>query len=620
MRDWLVSKGLRQGRDYSKQWLRDQIDRLVSEAESQRDQQPEADLEEGQRQWSPGTVVWAKMSGYPYWPARVKRPTREAAVQIAEHGGALVKFYGTHDHLVCSAVEGWETGAERGWRDKPSQTISLKQKKTYVTAVMEALAELEAPGDLSDPPGDENDISEEEDEGEGEGEGAGEEGDEDEAADEEEDADYGDEAAAADEGDDGQEDGEESIIAKKRRRSSGTGAVRKRTGKAARAAAERAAAGEPKRAQNAYMFWSHSVREQFSKDNPTLALGALGKLMGEKWREMGEEEKAPWQAKAAEDKARYEAELAAYNAEHGDTLAQKRAKERAAARGSSTPRKRASSSGESSRSKKAREEADALDLVTAKLSHHVAIGDNLERLLAKRIKLLAKLPEKRAAAVAASDDALVEQCDAYKNELTTAKEELEAQLKVTKGKIAKYTGRYELLTSKKPRTSKPKQPKQDKQEKQEDKPLKAPKGEVPKPEKKVSKPEKKSDKGEVKQATKLPKAAANGASEATDLPAPKRLKKPNETAAGDGQEAALPTATMEDVEEHVTALTAASAAADSPGVEAALAKLERVRMTVELLVLTGAGKAVNKLRKAHPEVEVRARALVERWKALAAAG
>ena len=86
MRDWLVSKGLRQGedrrkgtglrrrfnstsstltlapnrplagRDYSKQWLRDQIDRLVSEAESQRDQQPEADLEEGQRQWSPGTV------------------------------------------------------------------------------------------------------------------------------------------------------------------------------------------------------------------------------------------------------------------------------------------------------------------------------------------------------------------------------------------------------------------------------------------------------------------------------------------------------------------------------------------------------------------------------------
>ena len=88
--------------------------------------------------------------------------------------------------------------------------------------------------------------------------------------------------------------------------------------------------------------------------------------MGEKWREMGEEEKAPWQvrfrrrchrracfhmlcgpvrgdrlphcpmqAKAAEDKARYEAELAAYNAEHGDTLAQKRAKERAAARGSS---------------------------------------------------------------------------------------------------------------------------------------------------------------------------------------------------------------------------------------------------------------------------------------------
>jgi len=42
-------------------------------------------------------------------------------------------------------------------------------------------------------------------------------------------------------------------------------------------------------------------------------------------------------------------------------------------------------------------------------------------------------------------------------------------------------------------------------------------------------------------------------------------------------------------------------------------------MTMELLGSTGAGKAVNKVKKAMPAAEGKARALIEKWKAAAAA-
>lgn len=64
------------------------------------------------------------MSAYPFWPSRVKRPPPAAAAEIAEKGGALVKFYGTHDHLHCLEVEAWGVGVERGWTAKPSMVLA----------------------------------------------------------------------------------------------------------------------------------------------------------------------------------------------------------------------------------------------------------------------------------------------------------------------------------------------------------------------------------------------------------------------------------------------------------------------------------------------------------------
>lgn len=42
--------------------------------------------------------------------------------------------------------------------------------------------------------------------------------------------------------------------------------------------------------------------------------GDVGKILGEKWKQLNEKQKAPYEAKAAADKKRYEEEKAAYTA------------------------------------------------------------------------------------------------------------------------------------------------------------------------------------------------------------------------------------------------------------------------------------------------------------------
>lgn len=70
----------------------------------------------------------------------------------------------------------------------------------------------------------------------------------------------------------------------------------------------------PKRALSAYMFFANANREQIRTDNPDISFGEVGRLLGQKWKELSDSEKAPYEAKAAADKKRYEDEKAAYNA------------------------------------------------------------------------------------------------------------------------------------------------------------------------------------------------------------------------------------------------------------------------------------------------------------------
>ncbi|KAI9314175.1 high mobility group box domain-containing protein [Dichotomocladium elegans] len=71
----------------------------------------------------------------------------------------------------------------------------------------------------------------------------------------------------------------------------------------------------PKRGLSAYMFFSQDQRPKVKEENPDASFGSIGKILGEKWKNMSEQEKAPYVAKAEADKKRYEAEKAAANSD-----------------------------------------------------------------------------------------------------------------------------------------------------------------------------------------------------------------------------------------------------------------------------------------------------------------
>jgi len=70
----------------------------------------------------------------------------------------------------------------------------------------------------------------------------------------------------------------------------------------------------PKRALNAFMYFSKDIRPQVVKDNPDLQkkVHDVSRMIGEKWKKMSEEEKKPYVAKAEADKQRYAKEMEIY--------------------------------------------------------------------------------------------------------------------------------------------------------------------------------------------------------------------------------------------------------------------------------------------------------------------
>jgi len=70
----------------------------------------------------------------------------------------------------------------------------------------------------------------------------------------------------------------------------------------------------PKRGLSAYMFFANAQRDKVREENPGIKFGEVGKLLGEKWKELTDKEKKPYEAQAAADKERYEAAKARYQA------------------------------------------------------------------------------------------------------------------------------------------------------------------------------------------------------------------------------------------------------------------------------------------------------------------
>ena len=68
----------------------------------------------------------------------------------------------------------------------------------------------------------------------------------------------------------------------------------------------------PKRSLSAYMFFANEQRDIVRAENPGIAFGQIGKILGEKWKALDKKGREPYDAKAAADKKRYELEKAEY--------------------------------------------------------------------------------------------------------------------------------------------------------------------------------------------------------------------------------------------------------------------------------------------------------------------
>lgn len=68
----------------------------------------------------------------------------------------------------------------------------------------------------------------------------------------------------------------------------------------------------PKRSLSAYMFFANENRDIVRAENPGITFGEVGRMLGDKWKALTDEEKEPYNSKAAVDKKRYEKEKAEY--------------------------------------------------------------------------------------------------------------------------------------------------------------------------------------------------------------------------------------------------------------------------------------------------------------------
>jgi len=79
----------------------------------------------------------------------------------------------------------------------------------------------------------------------------------------------------------------------------------------------------PKGASSAYMHFAKAKRAQIKEENPEATFGGLGKLIGEAWKEVTDEEKKKYEDMATADKERYGKEMGAYKKKKKDEAAAK---------------------------------------------------------------------------------------------------------------------------------------------------------------------------------------------------------------------------------------------------------------------------------------------------------
>mmetsp|Transcript_4974 Transcript_4974/g.10722 ORF Transcript_4974/g.10722 Transcript_4974/m.10722 type:complete len:694 (-) Transcript_4974:634-2715(-) len=78
----------------------------------------------------------------------------------------------------------------------------------------------------------------------------------------------------------------------------------------------------PKKGLSAFMYFSNEMRNKVKEENPGIAFGEVGKLLGERWKALPAEQKVKFEQMAEKDKERYTREMAAYKAGSGGAAAE----------------------------------------------------------------------------------------------------------------------------------------------------------------------------------------------------------------------------------------------------------------------------------------------------------
>lgn len=72
----------------------------------------------------------------------------------------------------------------------------------------------------------------------------------------------------------------------------------------------------PKHPSSSFMIFANEIRDKLRKQNPNLTIIEIGKLIGEKWRQLGDNKKEKYIKKFEESKKIYLEEMSKYNIEH----------------------------------------------------------------------------------------------------------------------------------------------------------------------------------------------------------------------------------------------------------------------------------------------------------------
>ena len=68
----------------------------------------------------------------------------------------------------------------------------------------------------------------------------------------------------------------------------------------------------PKRARSSYMLFSNHIRAEVMKENPTLEMGQVSKILGTRWHDATDTVKEEFRQLAEQDKERYTKEMDIY--------------------------------------------------------------------------------------------------------------------------------------------------------------------------------------------------------------------------------------------------------------------------------------------------------------------